>query len=576
MKRPDGTLSGVTQSIDAWSFGCVLSVAATWVVLGFQGIRQYEQLRLLSPANNRGPVQHDRFHDGTHVLPEIRKWHDYLRGHLRPSDTTTDLVLDLVEYKLLTEPSLRLDLEELCEKLHRLSKSASQEIESLKKPSRDTDAAVLIALLKIEEQAQSQRSSEPKTTPFQQQSAVATGVSRANPVQRASMQIQKERLIKSKPLGQTAYRMEILESELKTNRIIKEVDERTVSGEHNGATTDSPTDLTPSKDDPFTDRQTKPRNPELLNLSQANGTRLGNAAARVHAPRATRADAATTSFHRPSNSPSDHLKTSNAVHFAKNEHLTQFYDHSDNSPESLESARTTIRAPDSPSARLSTSHGKSSAAPTYNTKSPRPVSEYPSVSTYGVGNSSPFATSPPHTPTNNTAGPSMPLKSLPGIDHNQAHDNAPRLAYPSPADSHFGDKRVYEPGVGATNLAEMVSMQNFSITVSDSAEQREQMGTVYSEKHGSEKETVEDQHTNNVYEVESTCLQPLPPSALDLPYDICGKRRDLDEQVTKGFGAKWKGKIGIETRARDASLLDTFSEPRELVSIYSSLRPNSS
>jgi hypothetical protein len=567
MKRPDGTLSGVTQSIDAWSFGCVLSVAATWVVLGFQGIRQYEQLRLLSPANNRGRVQHDRFHDGTHVLPEIRKWHDYLRGHLRPSDTTTDLVLDLVEYKLLTEPSLRPDLEELCEKLHRLSKSASQEIESLKKPSRDTDAAVLIALLKIEEQAQSQRSSEPKTTPFQQQSAVATGVSRANPVQRASMQIQKERLIKSKPLGQTAYRMEILESELKTNRIIKEVDEQTVSGEHNGATTDSPTDLTPLKDDPFTDRQTKPRNPELLNSFQANGTGLGNAAARAHAPRATRADAATTSSHRPSNSPSDHLKTSNAVHFAKNGHLTQFYDHSDDSPESLESARTTIRSPDSPLARLSTSHGKSSAALAYNTQSPGPLSDGPTSSTYGVRNST-HATSPPRTPINNTAGPSIPLKSSPGIEHNQAHDNVPRLAYPSPADSHFGDKRVYEPGGGTANIADIVSMQNPSITVSNSAEQREQMGTIYSETHDSEKETVEDPHTNNVHEVESAYPQPLPPSALDLPYDICGKRRDLDEQVTKGFGAKWKGKIGIETRARDASLLDTFSEPRELVSVY--------
>ncbi|KAF2174412.1 hypothetical protein K469DRAFT_234011 [Zopfia rhizophila CBS 207.26] len=35
------------QTIDIWSFSCVLSVAATWVVLGFHGIWQYTKLSII-------------------------------------------------------------------------------------------------------------------------------------------------------------------------------------------------------------------------------------------------------------------------------------------------------------------------------------------------------------------------------------------------------------------------------------------------------------------------------------------------------------------------------------------------
>ncbi|KIW94251.1 uncharacterized protein Z519_05567 [Cladophialophora bantiana CBS 173.52] len=40
-KAPDP----VSQSIDIWSFGCVFSIAATWVALGYKGILVYERLR---------------------------------------------------------------------------------------------------------------------------------------------------------------------------------------------------------------------------------------------------------------------------------------------------------------------------------------------------------------------------------------------------------------------------------------------------------------------------------------------------------------------------------------------------
>lgn len=39
------TLDPVAQTIDIWSLGCVFSIAATWVVLGYQGIRQYNWMR---------------------------------------------------------------------------------------------------------------------------------------------------------------------------------------------------------------------------------------------------------------------------------------------------------------------------------------------------------------------------------------------------------------------------------------------------------------------------------------------------------------------------------------------------
>ncbi|CAN9212070.1 unnamed protein product [Alternaria alternata] len=160
MTQPDGTPSGVSQAIDVWSFGCVLSVASTWIVLGSQGIRQYECLRQLSPSSNRDGVLSDRFHDGFDVLPEIVKWHDFLRGHLRPSDTTTELVLSLIESKLLkADPAARYNMVELCGKLHELSESAEYKIRSLNKRSRDADPTIMKALLKMEERAMIQRSS---------------------------------------------------------------------------------------------------------------------------------------------------------------------------------------------------------------------------------------------------------------------------------------------------------------------------------------------------------------------------------------------------------------------------------
>jgi hypothetical protein len=168
------------------------------------------------------------------------------------------LVLDLIELKLLrADPSARYNIEELCEKLKKLSNSAEGDIKSLKKHSRDTDPIVMKALKKIEEEALIQRSSEPKINLLQQP------LLQVNPRERASMQINKEELIRQKPLGQTAHRKQILEEKLENCDVMKINDTPLPSGIHNGDYTQSPTDATSSKELPYNGREVKPIHPDL-------------------------------------------------------------------------------------------------------------------------------------------------------------------------------------------------------------------------------------------------------------------------------------------------------------------------
>ncbi|KAF1942093.1 hypothetical protein EJ02DRAFT_454596 [Clathrospora elynae] len=537
MKRPDGTLSGVTQSIDTWSFGCVLSVAATWVVLGFQGVRQYEQLRQLSPTNIKDGKAYDRFHNGFQALPEIRKWHDYLRGHVRPSDTTTALVLNLIELKMLqTDPSCRLELEELCEQLTELSDIAKHKIKNLKKNSGDTDPVVLKALLKIEEEAQNQRSSEPKSTPLQQQSVVVTDANTPNPRPRASMQIQKELIIKSKLLGQTAYRKEILEKELIPNRIIKEENERFMTGAHNGATTDSPTDAGPSVQMLSVDRQAKPRNPNV---------------------------------EQPSNQASNAaVQTTNGQRFGLSDALRS-------SPESVRSNRQTMVVPDLLLARHSTNPAPpimvSSLSPQIEKHSARRPENPSSMFTYRTDDPDTSAASGFHTPTRHIADNSADFRTPPtteNIQYPQPHpDITTQLLCPSPRHSHFGNGRVYDPRNVGLAQAEGPLNPSPRITISEhagSVAPKLTADTLYAVNNTTEKQTVDLEHRHVASYSGPRATLPIPASVYDLPFDICRKRRELDEEVSSGF-AKLKGKFGFETRVKDTNLVQTFSEPREII-----------
>jgi len=127
--------SKVSQNVDTWSLGCVLSLAATWIVFGYQGIHQYEGLRadafgkaLNTYRKARDAAQMssgphpivtsdhplaqflgisgeqeflDFFHDGERVLPEVTQWHAVLRVSARTNDSLTPKILDVIDNHML-------------------------------------------------------------------------------------------------------------------------------------------------------------------------------------------------------------------------------------------------------------------------------------------------------------------------------------------------------------------------------------------------------------------------------------------------------------------------------------------
>lgn len=117
----------------------MFSIAATWVAFGYQGVRQYAELRKqaerhnIQRVNSDGTVpqrshSEDHFHDGQNVLTEVIKWHETLRLVLRKTDTITSLVLDLVDQKmLLGDPLERSSAEKLCTELQLILSAAEGE-----------------------------------------------------------------------------------------------------------------------------------------------------------------------------------------------------------------------------------------------------------------------------------------------------------------------------------------------------------------------------------------------------------------------------------------------------------------
>ena len=107
---PGGSKLPVPQTIDIWSLGCVFSLAATWIILGYRGLCQFQKLRRQAPQ--------DCFHDGKQVLGDIIQWHDFLRTTIRSTDTITYKVLDLVDREMLVGATeQRITAASLCSKL---------------------------------------------------------------------------------------------------------------------------------------------------------------------------------------------------------------------------------------------------------------------------------------------------------------------------------------------------------------------------------------------------------------------------------------------------------------------------
>ncbi|KAL8698877.1 MAG: hypothetical protein Q9201_006328 [Fulgogasparrea decipioides] len=148
----------VSQAIDIWSLGCVFSLAATWAILGYIGVLEFNEVRKMANQelnrSHQAPRQADedpdgdQFHDGYQVLEDVRCWHEYLRGRLRKCDAISGQVLDLIDTSMLiTNPDERIKADELCSQLNKiLARSSRDSIDKvpmgIQKKLKEIDAAV--------------------------------------------------------------------------------------------------------------------------------------------------------------------------------------------------------------------------------------------------------------------------------------------------------------------------------------------------------------------------------------------------------------------------------------------------
>ncbi len=92
--------SYVKQNVDVWSFGCVLSEAAIWVVRGWAGLLEYRSRRARAIGEIVDFDGGDCFHNGETVLPIVRTMLQNLSNDRRNSDYIT---ADAALYKLIME-----------------------------------------------------------------------------------------------------------------------------------------------------------------------------------------------------------------------------------------------------------------------------------------------------------------------------------------------------------------------------------------------------------------------------------------------------------------------------------------
>ncbi|KAF2230824.1 kinase-like protein [Viridothelium virens] len=278
--KQSGTRTTVTQTIDTWSFGCVLSVVAAWIILGFQGIRQYEMLRKM--ANSRLGVNTDRFHDGNDLLPEIKDWHDFLRTHMRTSDTATPLILELIETRMLrAHPEDRHESEKLCKELASLKQRATREHDD--KKVRETEGCVKKALLVMDKYAVLQDDKTSRVDGLHVGSRLHVNIIDEGPKpSQFHMPVQtqnhesnragKDKRMLDVPYAKTPHRKEILEEEMKDIRLLFGMSEEGMPSEpfskHFGETTDSPiNDTPPQKAGERWGGRLTPRNPASRSIS---------------------------------------------------------------------------------------------------------------------------------------------------------------------------------------------------------------------------------------------------------------------------------------------------------------------
>ncbi|KAH7022266.1 kinase-like domain-containing protein [Ilyonectria destructans] len=225
------TVGRSSQTTDTWSFGCVLSAVATWVILGPSFCLGYDMVRQDAIKDLRRRRQHepnisvpdcdDAFHDGSKVLDAVTEWHDHLRNSTRRADTISRHVLDLVDQGMLVDdPEKRLTSAKLCDSLDNIILRANREYQqsvdngTLKKESEGT----LKALLKLDLHAptiaksfsQAEKESDSATNPkppHEQNSTL--------PHPRLSNRVRKSEYFGKIVFGKTANREQVIRSDSK-------------------------------------------------------------------------------------------------------------------------------------------------------------------------------------------------------------------------------------------------------------------------------------------------------------------------------------------------------------------------
>ncbi|KAH6649377.1 kinase-like domain-containing protein [Chaetomium tenue] len=108
--------SPVTQACDVWSLGCVLSVAATFVIRGSQGNSEYTNVRTAAAKRHTGFAA-DIFHDGTRILSEVAEWHRDLRKRTASADIWTGPILTFIDTYMLVPAEQRVSAREVADGL---------------------------------------------------------------------------------------------------------------------------------------------------------------------------------------------------------------------------------------------------------------------------------------------------------------------------------------------------------------------------------------------------------------------------------------------------------------------------
>ncbi|KAL1619885.1 hypothetical protein SLS54_006484 [Diplodia seriata] len=97
----------VTKSVDIWSLGCVYSEAATWLVLGKEGLQKYRADR--KEETDKIPNHKDdaSFHNGEKMLSSVERTHHHIVERKRRTDHITRAVLLNMVQEMLGEESAR-------------------------------------------------------------------------------------------------------------------------------------------------------------------------------------------------------------------------------------------------------------------------------------------------------------------------------------------------------------------------------------------------------------------------------------------------------------------------------------